>query len=284
MTTVGIEAGQLHPLRSRVRRCRDSQLQLLLGRCIILALFGDLGPQFVAADGVKPVQLRRHCRSLVHAAAHEARRGIVKLAQIRQRRSVAWIQPDGLLKLDAHALAQRIGAHKRSPAGLLAQSPAQPQMIVRIFPVQLDRLFAVPDGSIPIFQRQLHAALEVVSLRRTARLGQRAQQRQSLIRFAGLQVRVGLSKLPARAVLRKDRNRRRGHSGQRRQSQPRQNKPGYRPHCTTWIGMPSCKGFPLTVPVATTSPCLSPERIATWVRLIVPVVTKVFCSLSFTTL
>jgi hypothetical protein len=55
-------------------------------------------------------------------------------------------------------------------------------------------------------------------------------------------------------------------------------------HWTRLIGTPTCKGCPVLVPIATTSPAFNPARMATWVRLMAPVVTEVRTSPSFTTL
>jgi hypothetical protein len=55
-------------------------------------------------------------------------------------------------------------------------------------------------------------------------------------------------------------------------------------HRTILIGMPSCKGSPLVVPVATMSPSCNPERMGVRTRLEVPTVTGVRTRLSPTTL
>ena len=93
---------------------------------VVLALLGYPGPQLLRSGSIHSVQLRRNALGLADAAAHYSRRSIVELAQVRQRLGIARIQPDRFFKLGPHSLAQRIGAHERSPVGLLAQRPAQP--------------------------------------------------------------------------------------------------------------------------------------------------------------
>jgi len=78
-------------------------------------------------------------------------------------------------------------------------------MIVRASPVQRYRLLTVFRGLIPLFQRVFHAAFEVIGLGLAAGLGKRTQDRQRLVRFAGLQGRSGLGKRQELRGRRKDR-------------------------------------------------------------------------------
>jgi len=227
-------------------------LVLALGCAEVFALLGDLAPQLDGPQRIDLVQLRDHSLCLGRAAADDSRRLAIKLAQIRQRGSIAWIEPYGLLKLPADPLGQRKRAEKRGPAGLFAKGAAQPHVIVGVLPVEFDRLFAVVGRSIKLLQGELNAAFEVVGLGLASRPGQRIEQSQRLVCLASLQGCVGLGELRAvAALLRRDR------SGQDRcKTQPRQAQPGQRasqryPHRTTLMGIPSCKGCPLVEPVAT---------------------------------
>ncbi len=222
----------------------------------------------MGARGVDFLQLRGHCLRLVDAAAHHSRRGIVILTQGGQRLGIAGIQPGGLFKLRPHPLGQRIRTQKRRPAGLLAQGASQPQMIVRILSVQLYRLFAIVRGSIPLLQRVFHAASEVIGFGPAAWLCQRVQaalvpcppRRPARPHWPG----QAAPSLPAQAP---------EAVAAAAETSPAKYEPRQHPHRTTLIGTPSCKGCPFSVPVATRSPSSSPERMATWVRLMVPVVT-----------
>src|SRR5580698_3410568 len=95
-----------------------------------------------------------------------------------------------------------------------------------------------------------------------------------MVGFARLQRGIGLRQVVApRLAARKHRRRADQHGNGEKNS-----------HCTTWMGIPICKGCPDVVPVATTSPSFRPERMPIWVRFSDPVTTGVRTKLLLMTL
>lgn len=113
------------------------------------------------------------------------------------------------------------------------------------------------------------------------------EKRQRHVRLAGLQSLIGLGERlrhccsPGRSgkECKRHQQSRRAYAGHRTQPLC-----GTMPHRTTLMGTPSCKGIPLSVPVATQSPSFNPLRMATLVRLTMLVTTGVRTSLLSTTL
>ena len=228
---------------------------------------------------------------------------LVKLAQVGEGIGIAGIEPHRLFKLGPDTLGKRIRSQEGGPVSFLAQGAALPEVIGGVLPVELNRLLALAYGGVPLLKHKAHAALHVGGLGR-AGVGLRKgpEQSERLVRLTGLQGRIGLGKRGRQFSMgRVGLSGRRGH--QRCRQQGRGQSPCRQPqqhdrvagvgvrrlavigiHFLTVMGMPSCKGSPLVVPVATQSPSLSPERMGAWVRFGVPMVTGVRTNWSSTTL
>ncbi len=227
---------------------------------------------------VDTVQLGGNIRRFIVAAADHTRSGAVELAQVGQGFGTVRIELNRLFKFSPRALGQPVGTDKGRPIGHFAQGAAEPQMVVRVLRIEAYGLLAFMVGGLELLQRIQHPAAQVVRLGRVVQgLGKRLEKREGLVRLAGLESGIHLGQAilqPAFAGLRPN-----GSCHCDAEQHGQRNS-----HRISFIGTPSWSGCPLVVPVATQSPSLRPERMATWVRLKLPVTTGVRLSSSFTIL
>ena len=248
----GIEAGQGGPLPGGMRTRRYGLLELLFRGGVVLALFGNVSAEFMGARGVHLFQLGGGCLGFFNASAYYRRGLAIKITQIGQGFSISGIEADGLLELRADALGERKGAEEGGAGSLLAQGAPEPEMIIGVLAVKADRLLALGYGGIPLFECKAHAALQVVRLCLAGARGWKGvEQSKGLVRLTGLQCEVGLGQGLGQWRFGGLRGRCNAHDCRQQPCRQSTHRKGQPPHRTTLIGMPTCKGSPLVVPVAT---------------------------------
>ncbi len=164
-----------------------------LGGAEIPVLLRNGRPQLVGPRWIYVIQPGRNGGCFVRAAAHDSRRLTVKLTQVRQGFGVVGVQIDGPFELRTRPFSEPVRGHEGRLVRGLTESAPQPKMLHRVLIVQIDRLLAFMYSRFKLFEREKHAALDVVRLCRCRlTLGQGLKDGKRPVRLARLQRRVCL--------------------------------------------------------------------------------------------